>query len=123
VIQGVVNAAYEAVVALSLQGPTGQTRDIEAVVDTGYSGFLTLPTTLVAEMGLPFAHVGRAFLANDDEVSFDVHDATVLWDGLSRRVRVDTTGSTPLVGMLMLDGHSLNMEVEIGGRVAIQARA
>jgi hypothetical protein len=25
--------------------------------------------------------------------------------------------------MLMLDGHSLNMEVEIGGRVAIQARA
>ena len=34
-IQGVVNAAYEAVVALSLRGPAGQAQDIEAVVDTG----------------------------------------------------------------------------------------
>ena len=48
-IQGVVNAAYEAVVALSLRGPAGQAQDIEAVVDTGYSGFLTLPTTVVTE--------------------------------------------------------------------------
>ena len=41
-IEGVVNAAHEAVVALHLQGPEGRTGDIEAVVDTGYSGFLTL---------------------------------------------------------------------------------
>ena len=31
-IEGVVNAAYEAVVALSLQGPAGRAQDIEAVV-------------------------------------------------------------------------------------------
>ena len=91
-IQGVVNAAYEAVVALSLQGPAGQAQDIEAVVDTGYSGFLTLPTTLVTELGLPFAYIGRAFLANDDEVSFDVHDATVLWDGQPRHIKADAKG-------------------------------
>ena len=122
-IQGVVNASYEAIVALSLQGPAGQALDIEAVVDTGYSGFLTLPTALVTELGLPFAYIGRAFLANDDEVSFDVHDATVLWDGQPRLIKADATGSTPLVGMLLLDMHSLNIEVESGGRVLIQARA
>ncbi len=122
-IEGVVNDAYEAVVALSLQGPGGRAQDIEAVIDTGYSGFLTLPATLVTELGLPFAYVGRAFLANDDEVSFDVHDVTVLWDGQPRYVKADATGSTPLVGMLLLYGHSLNIEVESGGRVLIQARA
>ena len=122
-IQGVVNAAYEAVVALSLQGPAGQAQDIEAVVDTGYSGFLTLPATVVTELGLPFAYIARAFLANDDEVSFDVHDVTVLWDGQPRHIKADATGSTPLVGMLLLDRHSLNIEVESGGRVVIQARA
>ena len=122
-IQGVVNAAHEAVVALSLQGPAGQSQDIEAVVDTGYSGFLTLPTALVEELGLPFAYIGQAFLANDDEVSFDVHDVTVLWDGQSRHVKADATGSTPLVGMLLLDRHNLNIQVESGGRVVIQARA
>ena len=121
-IQGVVNDAYEAVVAISLRGPAGQAQDIEAVVDTGYSGFLTLPTGLVAEMGLPFAYIGRAFLANDDEVSFDVHDVTVLWDGQPRHIKADATGSTPLLGMLLLDRHTLNIEVESGGRVVIQAR-
>ena len=120
-IQGVVNAAYEAVVALSLQGPAGQAQDIEAVVDTGYSGFLTLPTMLVRELELPFAYIGRAFLANDAEVSFDVHDVTVLWDGQPRNIKADATGSTPLVGMLLLDRHSLTIEVESGGRVVIQA--
>ena len=122
-IEGVVNDAYEAVVALSLRGPAGQVQDIQAVIDTGYSGFLTLPATLVTELGLPFAYVGRAFLANDYEVTFDVHDVTVLWDGLPRSVKADATGSTPLVGMLLLDRHNLNIEVESGGRVVIRSRA
>ena len=121
-IQGVVNASHEAVVPLSLQGPDGQVPDIEAVVDIGYSGFLALPTTLVAELGLPFAYVGWAFLANDDEVAFDIHDVTVIWDGQPRHIKADATGSTPLMGMLLLDNHDLNIEVVNGGRVVIQAR-
>ena len=122
-IQGVVNDAYEAVVALSLQGREGQSQDIEAVIDTGYSGFLTLPTALMTELGLFFAYIGRAYLANDDEVSFGVHDVTVLWDGEPRLIKADATGSTPLVGTLSLDRQSLNIEVERGGRVVIEARA
>ena len=121
-IEGVVNAAREAVVTLHLQEPAGQTRDIEAVVDTGYSGFLTLPTTLVDELGLPFAYMGQAILANDAQVDFDVHYVTVLWDGQPRDIEADATGSTPLVGMLLLDRHNLNIEVVDGGRVVIQAR-
>ena len=42
-IEGVVNAAYEAVIRLSLRGPSGQAREIDAVIDTGFNGFLTLP--------------------------------------------------------------------------------
>ena len=117
-----MNDAYEAVVALSVQGPEGQTQAIEAVIDTGYSGFLTLPTALVEELGLPFAYIGRAYLANDDEATFDVHDVTVLWDGEPRHIKADATGSTPLVGMLLLHRHNLNVEVERGGRVVIEAR-
>lgn len=120
-IEGMVTAAHEAVVPLSLQAPGGRTEDIKAVVDTGYSGFLTLPVALGGDLGLPFAYVGQAFLANDDKVEFNVHDVTVLWDGQSRHVRADATGSTPLVGMAMLNGHNLNVDVAVGGRVVIQA--
>ncbi len=121
-IQGVVNDAYEAVVSLSLHGPGGQAQDIEAVVDTGYIGFLTLPPALVMELRLPFAYLGRALLANDDEVTFEVHDVSVLWDGRQRYIKADATGSTPLVGMQLLEAHDLNIEVERGGRVVIHAR-
>ena len=120
-IEGVVNAAYEAIITLRVQGLEGRNRDIEAVIDTGYSGFLTLPVALVDELGLPFAYIGQAFLANDEEVTFDVHGATVLWDGQPRDIEADVTGSTPLVGMLLLDKHNLSIEVESGGRVVIQA--
>ena len=121
-IEGVVNTDHEAVVTLTVHGPSGRIHEIEAVVDTGYSGFLTVPTTLATELGLPFAYIGWALLANDDEVAFDVHDVTVLWDGRPRHIKADATGSTPLVGMLLLDRHRLNIDVERGGRVLIEAR-
>ena len=120
-IEGVVNDGHEAVVALPLRGPEGQVREIEAVIDTGYSGFLTLPPALVAELGLSFVGNGHAYLANDAEVHFDVFDVTVLWDGQSREIEADATGSTPLVGMLLLNDHDLSIQVRNGGRVLIQA--
>ena len=116
-----MNANYEAVVSLSLRGTAGQAREVEVVIDTGFNRFLLLPPALVTELGLPFAYIGQAFLANNTEVSFDVHYVTVLWDGQPRDIEADATGSTPLVGMLLLDRHSLYVEVENGGRVVIQA--
>ena len=80
-IEGVVNTSREAVIRLAVQGPSGQGRDIEAVIDTGYSGMLTLPSSIVAELGLSFRSSGRAILANGDEDAFSTYDATVLWDG------------------------------------------
>ena len=80
------------------KGPEGQTQDIEAVIDTGYSGFLTLPAALVTELGLPFAYIGRALLANDDEVTFEVHDVTVLWGRPTETYQVRCYGQHPAGG-------------------------
>ena len=49
-IEGTANAAYEPVVRLEVQGPSGQSREIEAVVDTGYNGYLTLPPGLASAL-------------------------------------------------------------------------
>ena len=38
-MEGVVSADHEAVLTLTVEGPAGQTRDIEAVIDTGFTGF------------------------------------------------------------------------------------
>ena len=119
-IEGVVNAAYEAVVTLLLRGQAGQEREIEAVIDTGYNGFLSLPPAMVTELGLPLVGPSQATLANGAVETFNVHDVTVLWDGTPRDIEADAVGPTPLAGMLLLDDHSLYVEVRDGGRVAIQ---
>ena len=122
-IEGVVNSAYEPVVTLAVHGPSGQTSEIEAVIDTGFSGFLTVTPALAAELGLALEGTSRGTLADGSEVTFDVYDVSVLWDGQPRYVVADAVDTTPLVGMRMLDRHNLNIEVESGGRVVIQARA
>ena len=120
-IEGVVNAAYEPIVTLNIQGPTGQANEIEAVIDTGFTGFLTVTPALVAELGLRYLSRGWASLADGSEVPFDVYDVTVLWDGRPVRVEADAADTTPLVGMRLLDSHNLNIDVENGGRVIIQS--
>ena len=120
-IEGFVNANLEAVVPLSLRGPAGQAREVDAVIDTGYSGFLTLPPSLVAELELPYVLTSRATLADDTEVGFSVYLVTALWDSRPRHIEADAVGSTPLVGMSILDEHDLIIQVRNGGRVVIQA--
>ena len=119
-IEGVVNAAYEAIVSLPLTGPEGQSRRIDAVVDTGYNGFLTLPSSIVAELGLPYRGHSEAILADGSVVEFDVYGVTVSWDCIARYTSANAADSTPLVGMSLLDGHDLSIRVRDGGRVLIQ---
>jgi predicted aspartyl protease len=59
-ITGVVTAAREAMLPVQVQGPTGQTVVLEAVLDTGFPGLLTLPAALVTTLPLPFAGTSRA---------------------------------------------------------------
>ena len=122
-IEGAVNAAYEAVIPLALQGPTGQSREVDAVIDTGFNGVLMLESSLVAELELPVVGKGYAVLANGLEEEFFLHSVTVLWDGQEKQLDAYASDIDPLVGMRMLEGYNLSVDVEIGGRVVIQAKA
>ena len=118
-----MNAAHEAVISLTAQGPpSGQDLEFEAVVDTGFSEFLTLPLALVTELSLPPVTSASAILADGSEATFDVYGVTVLWDGRTRDVVAYAADTTPLIGMALLESHSLYVEVEGGGRVVIQAK-
>ncbi len=119
-ITGVVNADYEAVVRLRLQGSRGQEREVDAIIDTGFNGFLTLSPALVTALGLTRLSRGRVILADGREELFDIYGVTVLWDGQPRYVEADAVDTTPLVGMALLKGYDLYVQVIDGGRVVIQ---
>jgi clan AA aspartic protease len=118
---GTVNAFLEAIIHLMVRGPQGQARQIEAVIDTGYSGMFSLPPALIAALGLPFRRRGRAVLADGSVCVFHVVEAIVIWDGQPRRIPVDTADADPLIGMGLLDGYELTMQVMNGGSVTIRA--
>ncbi|MCY3655694.1 MAG: clan AA aspartic protease [Chloroflexi bacterium] len=122
-IEGAVNAAFQAVVVLSLRGPLGRTLEVEAVVDTGFDRFLTLPPWVVAELDLAFVGLNSVQLADGSEAALDSYAVTVLWDGRPRRVVTYVSDAAPLVGMALLAGHSPRVDLEPGGRVAIESAA
>ena len=121
-IRGIVNSAFDAVVRLPIRGSSGRTREVEAAIDTGFNGSLTLPAELAEELKLPFITTVAAFLANGEMVRLNVYRVELLWDGRTRYIRADATGKRPLVGMSLLHRQSLYLEVVEGGRVEIQAQ-
>ena len=118
-ITGVVKAD-EGRIRLKVKGPRGREQEIEAVIDTGYTASFSLPPALVATLGLPWQSFDRGILADGSEVLFDVYEAGVVWDGKVRRVLVDEADADPLVGMRLLRGHELKMQVRARGKVTIK---
>ncbi len=120
-IYGKVNANQEVIIPLQVHGQNGGTEDIEAALDTGFTGFLTLPSALVTTLQLPFWETSEFTLGDGSRVAFNVYVATVLWEGQEREVFVLTAEGAPLVGMSLLNGFRLTVDVVDGGAVTIEA--
>jgi len=50
-----------------------------------------------------------------------VNGVTAVWDGQPRYIEAAAVGIDGLVGMMLLDRHSLYLEVAADGRVVVQA--
>jgi clan AA aspartic protease len=107
-------------IRLKVIGLQGREQEVEVLLDTGYSEFLTLAPALVAELGLRWQKVDTTLLADGSECFFDVYEAKVMWDGKACSVSVAELGTTPLAGMALLNGYELNMQVRSGGKVIIK---
>ncbi len=119
-ILGVVKA-NEAVIRLVVIGPSGQQQEIEAIIDTGFTGFLTLPHSPVERLELPWLCRQPGILADGKVDFFDVYTAEIIWDGQRRTVEVEATETEPLVGMSLLANYSLQMDIREGGAVTLLA--
>lgn len=118
-IVGQVNGRHEPVIEIEVIGPASTLR-LEAVVDTGYTGALTLSLNSIQQLGLPWKTWETARLADDSLIPCDVFEGTVSWDEESRAILIAEGGSTPLVGMKLLDGYRLTVDAFVGGMVTIK---
>jgi clan AA aspartic protease len=98
-MHGVVNLSCEATLSLAVSNTNRQTHLIDAVIDTGYTGFLSLPREIIVTLNLPWTGIDRGTLGDGSEVPFEVYTASVIWDGQFRNIPVNEAETDPLVGM------------------------
>jgi len=118
-ITGVVKSD-EGRIRLKVKGLRGREQAVDAVIDTGYTASLTLPSAVVAALGLRWRSLDRFTLADGSECIVDVYVAKVDWDGKVRTILVDEADADPLVGMRLLRGHELKMQVRARGKLTIK---
>jgi clan AA aspartic protease len=118
-IRGTVKARLEAVVRLRVRGPGGVELDVDAVVDSGFGSSLSLPAAIVAALGLIPPLGGIAVLADGSTQRVDLHRAELEWGGIWRPVLVVPLGDQVLLGMKLLEGYRLSVEVVSGGTVEV----
>jgi clan AA aspartic protease len=92
---------------------------IRAVVDTGFTGALTLPQAMIDALDLTWYTQQEGILGDGSRCTFDVYSVTVIWDGHLKIVEVNASEAAPLVGMGLLEGYELQVQAIQGGTVRI----
>lgn len=69
-MQGRVNQRCEAAISVVVRGED-KLKSVDAVIDTGFNGFLSLPIAIVMELGLVWSYRDRATLGDGSETLFE----------------------------------------------------
>ena len=85
-IIGEVTPEREAVIRLSVRGPGGQEAAVTAILDTGFTEYLTLSPTTVTALHLPFREAAECVTANDRAI---LPTASLLFPAGSARMQLD----------------------------------
>ena len=119
-MMGNINSRREAIIQFAVLGENNQRQAIKAVIDTGYTGFLTLPSAIITKLGLTWYMQEEGILGNGSLFLFNVFEASVIWDGQLKSIEVNDSETDPLVGMGLLEGYELNIQGFVGGLVTIK---
>lgn len=110
----------EPVIRIMVFGGYGSKTEVEAVVDTGFTGFLTLPRTVVESLSLiPSGDRGATF-ADGSIADIASYEADALWHEKRTVVTVLAMNAAALVGMELLRGSELRVRAVPDGGVEIE---
>jgi clan AA aspartic protease len=116
---GQITPELDAVVAVTVVGPGGDELELDAALDTGFNGYLTVPPDVALVLGLRQVGARAATLADGSRTQLAAYLVSIRWDGLTRLVVCLAADGGPLIGMRMMHGYRVLLEVIDGGAVTI----
>lgn len=119
-ITGKVSERREAVIDLEVVGQNQRKVRIEAEIDTGFNGYLTLPEATVNTLALQPAGNRIATLGDGNSVILEVYLAAVIWNDQEREALALQAEGGALVGMSLLYGNRVTITVLDGGDITIE---
>jgi len=119
-ITGRVSPQLEAAIPLTLRGRDGTGATLRVVIDTGFDGSLCLPPDRVEALRLFPLGVQVVLLGDGTEAELGLYQVDVEWHGrLVVAPALEVEGGA-LLGMALLRGCRLTMDVADGGPVTIE---
>jgi clan AA aspartic protease len=119
VIEGAVSSRLMPTVTVTLVGINGREEQIEAELDTGFNGDLSLPLDRINSLGWIFREEQTAKLGDGSDKKVKIYRGIVSWHGSPRLVLVAAFESSPLLGRGLLYGNELKIQFKSGGSVSI----
>lgn len=119
-LTGRISLDLQARLSVEILDQYGQPHPVEVLLDTGFNGSLALPPRTIRQLELPPKDEQQDVeLANGETDRLSLYVGIVLWNGRPRRVDVIETDSDSLLGMALLQGSRVTLDVRYGGPVAV----
>lgn len=111
-MNGSVDGSGRALVRIRLKNPADATEaELDAWIDTGFTGELVLPQQNVTSLGLPLGPSVMARLANGSDIQLDTYTCLLEWFDEWKRIEVVANqGQYPLLGVGLLLDHDLHID-------------
>ena len=119
-IVGTVNDKLEPRIPLLVESSGGNQRQVDALVDTGFTGMLSLPQETVDQLQLMPDANGAALLADEQWHECSAFWGFVVWHGQSLFKRIHSLGAEVFVGTEFLSGTAMAAEFRPGGKVTLE---
>jgi clan AA aspartic protease len=111
-MNGRVDDAGRALIPLTVKATSqGSSSEIEAWIDTGFTGESVLPQDVIATLQLPQSGTVTAQLADGSIMKMTTYTCIIHWFGGEREIEVIANdGRFPLLGIGLLRDHSLSVD-------------
>ena len=118
---GIVNSKGESILRLVVGDHETQRVVVDSVVDTGYTGSLTLPPATIVTLDLKWRGSEDVVLGVGCTQRFDVYSTRIIWNAKFRPIKANEADTDLLVGLGLLYGYQMCIQVKDGGSVKIRS--
>ena len=119
-LRGRVSPDEQALITVDIHGKKDRSESLEVVIDTGFTGDLTLLADTINRLGLLPTGQDEFELVNGEHTEFQVYLGSVAWHGRPHKVYILESECDPLLGMTLLWDSRTTIDATPDGQVTIE---